>query len=101
LQNNTSIVASPIAWSQLQPEKENTIQTNMFMSVWDDVTYMFSTKVWRKNLRSFAQATAIFCESLIITSVFAKNAIFSPKIGEHSIDPFSLCCVFFYLNECS
>jgi hypothetical protein len=37
-----------------------------------------------KILASFAQTAATFCKNLIITLVFEKNAIFSPKIGKKS-----------------
>jgi hypothetical protein len=36
-----------------------------------------------KKLAFFTQTTANFCKKLILTLVFEKNAIFSPKIGKN------------------
>jgi hypothetical protein len=44
---------------------------------------LFSPKNLAKVLAFFAQTTASFCKKMIITSVFEKNAIFSPKIGKY------------------
>jgi hypothetical protein len=44
---------------------------------------LFSPKKLSKNIGVFAQSTASFCKKFIITSVFEKNAIFSPKIGKN------------------
>jgi hypothetical protein len=41
---------------------------------------VFSPKFLAKILAFFALTTAIFYKNLIITLVFEKNAIFSPKI---------------------
>jgi hypothetical protein len=44
----------------------------------------------RKKLSFLTQNRAKLCKTLIITLVFEKNAIFSPKIVEncdHDIDP--------------
>jgi hypothetical protein len=54
---------------------------------------IFSPKNLAKILAFLIQTTASFCKILIITLVFEKNAIFSPKIGkngqncDHIIDP--------------
>jgi hypothetical protein len=45
---------------------------------------IFSLKNLAKILAFFAQTTASFCKTLIITLVFEKNAIFSPNIGKIS-----------------
>jgi hypothetical protein len=36
-----------------------------------------------KNLPFLTQSKAKLCENLIMTLIFEKNAIFSPKIGEN------------------
>jgi hypothetical protein len=43
----------------------------------------FGPKLWRKCWRFFAQTTASFCKNVIITLVFDKNVIFSPKIDKN------------------
>jgi hypothetical protein len=44
---------------------------------------IFAPKNLAKKLAFFAQNKAKLCKNWIITLVFEKNAIFSPKIGEN------------------
>jgi hypothetical protein len=43
---------------------------------------IFSPKDMAKTIAFFVQTTASFHKNEIITSVFVKNSIFSPKIGK-------------------
>jgi hypothetical protein len=54
-------------------------------STWDrcyDFLNIFAKKIQRKNWR-FCLKEAKICKIVIITLVFEKNAIFSPKIGKN------------------
>jgi hypothetical protein len=44
--------------------------------------YIFSPQILAKKLAFFAQNQAKLCTNMIITLVFDKNAIFSPKIAK-------------------
>jgi hypothetical protein len=54
---------------------------------------IFYPKNFAKILSFFAQTTAIFCKNFIVSLVFEKNAIFSPKLAkiaencDYNIDP--------------
>jgi hypothetical protein len=55
-----------------------------------DFLNIFAEKFCAKNWCFFAQNKAKLCKNWIITLIFEKNAIFSPKIAancDHNIDP--------------
>jgi hypothetical protein len=60
------------------------VLVNIALSGTDVIIFKyFRQKIWRKNYCFFAQNEAKVCKNLIITLVFEKNTIFSPKIGKN------------------